>query len=248
MSGLTELRKTLFSKSTESEAKYLLDQIKRHADPQHQARMRTTAPTALKVYGVRVPYLREIACAWQRAHKQIAREDLVALVEALWNGESREERVLAIHLPEYYQDWVPDLTRAHFERWRRGLDNWETADGLGWMLALWLSGDPDNRLDYLRDLIADEDAWSRRVALVATIPINRGRSGFTIPDLTLQLVDRVKEERHPMITKAVSWVLRDMIKHHREQVIAYLEENRDVLASHVVREVDNRLRTGLKSG
>jgi 3-methyladenine DNA glycosylase AlkD len=248
MSGLTELRKALFNKSTENEAKSLLDQIKRHADPQHQAGMRTTAPTELKVYGVRVPHLRKIARAWQRAHKQTAREDLVALVEALWDGESREERMLAIHLLEYYRHWVPELTRAHFERWRGGLDNWEIADGLGWTLAFWLLGDPDTRLDPLWALITDEDVWSRRVALVATIPINRGGTGFTIPDLTLQLVDRVKEERHPMITKAVSWVLREMIKHHREQVVAYLEENRDVLANHVVREVDNKLRTGLKSG
>ena len=145
MSGLTELRKALFNKSTENEAKSLLDQIKRHADPQRQAGMRETAPTELKVYGVRVPHLRKIARAWQRAHKQTAREDLVALVETLWNGESREERVLATHLLECYQHWVPDLTRAHFERWRRGLDNWEMADGLGWALALWLLGSPPDR-------------------------------------------------------------------------------------------------------
>jgi len=31
-------------------------------------------------------------------------------------------------------------------------------------------------------------------------------------------------------------------------VAAYLEENQDVLAAHVVREVNNKLRTGLKSG
>jgi len=83
---------------------------------------------------------------------------------------------------------------------------------------------------------------------VATTPINRGHTGFTIPDLTLELVDRVKEERHPMITKAVSWALREMTKSHPDQVAAYLEENRELLAAHIVREVNNKLRTGLKSG
>jgi hypothetical protein len=66
-------------------------------------------------------------------------------------------------------------------------------DGLGWVLAFWLLGDPDTRLGYLRELIADEDVWSRRLALVATATINRGHTSFTIPDLTLELVDRVKE-------------------------------------------------------
>lgn len=39
-----------------------------------------------------------------------------------------------------------------------------------------------------------------------------------------------------------------MTKTHPDQVAAYLEDNRDVLAAHIVREVDNKLRTGLKSG
>jgi hypothetical protein len=106
----------------------------------------------------------------------------------------------------------------------------------------------EGRLGHLEELIADEDVWSRRLALVATVPINRGRTGLTIPDLTLALIDRVVEERHPMITKAVSWALREMVKTHPDQVAAYLEDNRDVLAAHVVGEVGNKLRTGLKRG
>lgn len=232
----------------QTERQQLLEQIRLCADSEYQATVRRTVPTELKVYGLRVPQLRDIARAWGRAHQQIAHDDLVALVDSLWNGESREERMLFTYLLEHYKHLVPDLTRAQFERWRRGLDNWEMTDGLGWVMALWLLADPDTRLDYLGDLIADEDVWSRRLALVATTPINRGHTGFTIPDLTLELVDRVKEERHPMITKAVSWALREMIKTHPDRVAAYLEENREVLAAHVVREVNNKLRTGLKRG
>lgn len=51
-----------------------------------------------------------------------------------------------------------------------------------------------------------------------------------------------------MITKAVSWALREMTKLHSDLVGAYLEKNREVLAAHVVCEVNNKLRTGLKSG
>jgi 3-methyladenine DNA glycosylase AlkD len=233
----------------EAERQHLLEQIVQHVDPEHQAGMGMAVPTGLKMYGVRVPHLRGISRDWQRAHKKIAREELMALVEALWDGESREERVLALELLQRYKRWVPDLTWAHFERWRRYLDNWEVTDGLGVrILGPWLLGDPEGRLDHLWDLIADEDVWSRRLALVSTVWLNRGQKDVSHPELTRQLVDRVKEERHPMITKAVSWALREMSKRHPDQVAAYLEENREVLAAHVVREVDNKLRTGLKSG
>ncbi|MCP4536215.1 MAG: DNA alkylation repair protein [Chloroflexi bacterium] len=232
----------------EREAAYLLEQIKQHVDPKDRKSADKFAPTALVVYGVKVPKLRKIAKTWYRAHKEIARDDVFALVEALWAGGSREERAIAFHLSEHYSRWVPDLPQARLDRWRRDLDSWVETDSLGWMLASWLMGDPDTRMDYVWELIADEDVWSRRLALVPLARINRGKMGDTFPDLTLQLVDRVKEERHPMITKVISWVLRELTKTHRDQVAAYLEENRDTLAKHVIREVDNKLRTGLKSG
>jgi 3-methyladenine DNA glycosylase AlkD len=206
-------------------------------------------PTGLKIYGVRVPDLREIARTWQRAHKDVARGDLMAVLDVLWEGQSREERLLVIYLLGRYKRWIPDLTWDYFERWRRDLDNWEVTDGLAqWVLSPWLLADPKRRLDRLWDLIDDKDVWSRRLGLVSTVPVNRSRKELTIPDLTLELVDRVKEERDGMITKAVSWALREMTKTHPERVSAYLEENRDLLAAHVVREVDNKLQTGLKSG
>lgn len=231
------------------EKQHLLEQIRQHAEPEYQKGASMVMRTRLKVYGVRVPNLRRIARDWQRAHQQVARDDLLALVEALWDGASQEERALAIELLAGHRHHIPGLTWDDFDRWRRQLDNWGLTDALGSsVLGPWLLADPDARLGHLWTLIADEDVWSRRLALVATVLINRGRTGPAIPDLTLALIDCVKAERQPMMTKAVSWALREMIKAHPERVGDYIQENRAVLAAHVVREVNNKLRTGLKSG
>ena len=233
----------------ERERRVLLRAVLQHVDPEYRAGMSRTLPTGLRVHGVRVPRLREAARAWHRAHKGVAREEWIAMVEALWAGESREERLLAVHLSQRYHSWIPTLTWAHFDRWRRNLDNWELTDGLAaWVLGPWILADLAARLRHLSELIGDEHVWSRRLALVATVPLNRGGAGSAIPDLTLELVDRVKDERHPMITKAVSWALRGMVEADAGRVAAYVEENREALATHVLREVDNKLRTGLKSG
>ncbi len=206
-------------------------------------------PTGLKIYGLRTPALREVASSWQRAHKEVAREDLFALVEAMWAGESREERMVALELLKHYPHSIPDLTWAHFERWRQDLDNWELTDVLGLaVLGPWLLGDLDARLEHLWELIADEDVWSRRLALVSTVGLNRARQDISFPTLTLELIDEVNEERHPMITKAISWTLRVLLKKHPEEVATYVEHNQDILAPHVVREVSSKLITGRKSG
>ncbi|MBU1747103.1 MAG: DNA alkylation repair protein [Chloroflexi bacterium] len=232
----------------ESERKHLLEQVEPYADPKHADRMREYAPTTRRVYGLRVADLRVIDRAWRRAHRDVTHEDLLALAEALWHGESREEWLLATLLLEGYKGHTADLPQSLLDRWRRDLENWEQTDCLGWVVGLWFAANPDARQDYLWTLLADEDVWSRRLALVTTARVNRGEWGLTIPDLTLQLVDQVKAERHPMITRAVSWALRSLITHHQALVVAYLDENRETLAGHVVREVNNKLRTGLKSG
>ena len=50
-----------------------------------------------------------------------------------------------------------------------------------------------------------------------------------------------------MVLKALSWALRVLVQHDREAVEAFLAEYDDVLAARVVREVRNKLETGLKN-
>ncbi|MFQ5593946.1 MAG: DNA alkylation repair protein [Anaerolineae bacterium] len=231
-----------------AERQKLLAQIEALADEAHRAGMQMAVPTGLKMYGLRVPQIRDLAKAWSREHKAVERAELWALFEALWAGDSREELMLASELLQRYKRWIPQLEWAQFDRWRRRLDNWEVTDSLGQrILGPWMLNDPESRVAYLYDLIQDEDVWSRRLALVTTTWLNRGRKDLSFPDVTLELVDRVKSERHPMITKAVSWALRELTKKHVDVVARYLDANTEMLAPHVVREVRSKLETGRKN-
>ncbi len=157
--------------------------------------------------------------------------------------------MLTIYILSRYKRFIPDLTWSDFDRWRRKVDNWEIGDGLAmWVLSPWIAADRGARLDHLRALIADSDMWSRRLALVATVPLNRKSDGPPASDLTFELVDVVKEERGAMMTKAVSWALRGMAKTDPSWVAAYIKSEREILAPHVVKEVTSMLETGLKSG
>ena len=51
-----------------------------------------------------------------------------------------------------------------------------------------------------------------------------------------------------MITKAISWSLRQMTRHQASLVEAYVDSRADRLAALPRREVRNKLRTGRKSG
>lgn len=226
----------------------LLAQLYQKTDAEYRAGSEMVMKTRLLVHGVRVPDLRQIAAGWKADHKQLGRDDVLAVAEVLWTGESLEERTLANLLLASYPKVVAGLPWDVFDCWRRLVDNWGVGDALATtVFGPWLLANPGDRLHHLEALIADEDLWSRRLALVATVPLNR-RATTAVPDLTLELVDRVKHEREPMITKAVSWALRELSKSDPDRVAAYLDDNRTALPSHVLREVQNKLATGLKSG
>jgi 3-methyladenine DNA glycosylase AlkD len=227
----------------------LLAQLQALADPVYRAGNEAVMPSALPSYGVRVPQLRGLARAWQRAQGAVPAADLLPLVELLWAAPSLDERAMALLLLGRYPRHVQGLSWEHFERWRHGLDNWGLTDGLATgPLGTWLLADPEARSPYLWRLIDDPVLWSRRLALVAPIPMLRTLADPRVADLALGLVDRVAHERHPMIAKAISWTLRELYKLHRPRLVAYLELNRGRLPAIARRETETKLRTGVKSG
>ena len=68
-----------------------------------------------------------------------------------------------------------------------------------------------------------------------------------VQKLTFQLVDQLKSEKEILITKAVSWTLRSMVKLHKKPLAAYLEKNKKSLPAIAVRETLTKLKTGKKN-
>lgn len=232
-----------------AEKQRLLERIEAQADAAYEQVVGRAIPSPLKVYGLRVWEMRQIVKSWRRDHKGISLEDLLPLVDTLWAGQSREERLVALELLIHYPQLLPQLTWTWFDNRRQDLNDWELTDVLGvGLLGPWVAHDPQHRTGHLRQLVLSEDLWSRRLGLVAIIGVYRTRKETETLFLALSLIDQVKEEQHPTITNAISWVLRQLTKDHPGEVVAYLEKNVASLPRHVVREVRNKLETGRKNG
>ena len=188
-----------------------------------------------------------MARAWHRANRGVEPNLTLSLIDSLWHGESRDERVLGLEILHLHPKIVRDLGRDRFERWRLDIDNWGVCDFLATrILGSWAEAAPEARLAYLEDLIGDPHLFSRRLGLVSSVHLNRAGSTYGV--WTLRQIDRLLDERDPMITKAVSWALRQMIKHQAAEVRAYVESRGERLAALPRREVRNKLKTGRKSG
>lgn len=98
----------------------------------------------------------------------------------------------------------------------------------------------------LTDFSIDKNIHKRRASLVLFTQPLRLSPDPRFYKLALKNVDKLKSEKDILITKAISWVLRAMIKFHSEIVKDYLKKNQDSLPHIAIREVSTKLLTGKK--
>ncbi len=129
-----------------------------------------------------------------------------------------------------------------------GIDSWWSVDSFARTLSgpAWLRGQVTD--DVIGGWARSDDLWWRRAALVSTVALNvRSKGGHGDVERTLVVCRMLVDDHEDMVVKAMSWALRELVVHDPDAVRAFLEEHRDVLAARVLREVRNKLTTGLKN-
>jgi 3-methyladenine DNA glycosylase AlkD len=159
-----------------------------------------------------------------------------------------ERRFVAYGLVHHHGVALRSLRAGDLERLGRGLDGWGAVDGFACYLAgpAWRERQVSDAL--IRRWARSPDRWWRRAALVSTLPLNsRARDGRGDAVRTLAICRLLVADRDDMVVKAMSWALRELAKRDPRTARRFLAEQGQALAARVVREVRNKLMTGLKN-
>jgi 3-methyladenine DNA glycosylase AlkD len=215
------------------------------AEAAADAAYREGAPKILKtprrVLGTRVPKLRSIARGWARDNKEASAIDRRKLVLALWAAPTREEQILALSILATLgatTEW------RDFALLRTGLDSWEPTDRLAHLVADFIERDPTRREHHVADLAASDHLWTIRLGVVTLSQLNHRGLG---KHLTPNIIDQVRHHRDPMVTKAVSWALREYAVKWPGPARSYLKARGEELPAIAIRETRHKLATGTKS-
>lgn len=200
-------------------------------------------------YSLSNPVRREIIRGWVKTHKDITLREFTNLLNSLYKGKSYEEKTTAGMLLSYYPKSRKQLDPHLVNGWLDQLVGWAevdttcqsnfTADELLKDWSIWKS--------LIEKLSKDKNINKRRVSLVLLTGVVSRSDDKRLSDLAFQLIDRLRSEKDVLITKAVSWLLRDLTKLHCQQVEKYLKENEDTLPKIAIRETRQKLLTGRKS-
>ncbi|MFW8592583.1 DNA alkylation repair protein [Cribrihabitans neustonicus] len=199
--------------------------LRARAEPGRAEQMAAYHKQEREVLGTPNPALNELAKEWRQALDTGAR---CALAQQLWETDIFEARIAAAKL----------LTQARIKddaavwnllcSWVPQFDGWAIADHAATALQKRLLADPE-RLDTAEEWTQAPHMWTRRAALVATLPWAKMNN--------LKPADQARRERilgwaaayvpdrDWFIQKAVAWWLRDLSKHDAARTSTFLAEH-----------------------
>lgn len=186
--------------------------------------------------------------AWVKAHPNLTYDDWEATLSALYMGESIDERSFAGFMLGVYKGFrkmlpltVLDGWIAHLEGWREIDSTCQSSFTAAEVLDRWDEWQP-----FVVDLSQRETIQHRRASLVLLIKPLRESGDVRLNSTALANVERLKHESDKLITKAISWILRESIKKHRQIVGDYVAREADTLPPVAVREFKKKFETGKK--
>jgi len=196
------------------------------------------APATAEVRSLRREFSRRIA-------KQ-APESIHKLAFILLQENSGTLRFIAYEILCHHRTAFQQLTAEDIVKLGKGLDSWSSVD----TFAMYISGPTWAQGQLTDDRIAtwanSEDRWWRRTALVSTVALSRRGNPGDLAKV-FRICTLLVSDRDDMVVKALSWALREAAKKHPAEVKAFLAVHKQALAARVIREVNNKLTTGLKS-
>jgi len=194
------------------------------------------------------PSVRSLRRRYSKALDDESPRIVLRFVMSLLDGAGWAERVVSWEVLAGHERAFGLLNDRLVEKMAHGLSDWGSVDlfGVTVLGPAWRAG-----LVTESKILAwgrSQDRWRRRLALVATVPLNsRARGGTGDARKTLRVCRLLLGDSDDMVVKAMSWSLRELAKQDPKVVEALILKEQDRLSPRVKREVLNKLRTGVKS-
>ena len=200
-------------------------------------------------YGIRQPELHAFIKSWSQANA-LSYDEWITALNDLFTGKWLEEKLFAGILLDQFPKYRIQLPLAKFDTWLGQLEGWQEVDNTCQstfsakeLLARW-----DEWKPFLRRLSTDDNIHKRRASIVLLLPSLSKSPDDRFWSLAVMNINQIRHEKDKLISKAISWVLRTSIRHHRDGVTGYITDSKANLPAFVVREVETKLKTGKKLG
>jgi 3-methyladenine DNA glycosylase AlkD len=200
-------------------------------------------------FPINAPTLRAIAKDWMRSHREISAEDFATMLSSMAEGKSGTEKVMVGILLDNATKEQKQFDPKLFDEWLDHLEGWAEVDAVC-TGKYCITEIPTNIPKWKKILTAfskSKNINKRRASIVFLCSPLSQSDDARLAEIAFDNIDRLKSEREIIITRAISWVLRSMVRHHKKALEKYLKKNERSLPAIAVRETKIKLTTGTKT-
>ncbi len=175
--------------------------------------------------GVRVPDIRKLV----KAHPETSLNE----IKQLLHSTVHEERLLGLLLMvQQYQGGDEVMRKTLYALYLAStpfINNWDLVDVTAeHIVGAWLF---ERSPKPLYKLAESESLWERRIAIMATFHFIK-QNEF---DVSLKVAERLRDDQHDLIHKAVGWMLREIGKRNQGVEEAFLQRHYKVMPRTMLR-------------
>ncbi|NHB78031.1 DNA alkylation repair protein [Rhodobacter calidifons] len=190
--------------------------------PAKAAEMAAYHKVSRRYLGVPMPQIEDLTDRWRA---ELSLDDRIALAADLWRTNIHEARVAGAKLLTQARIRPDQAAWDLIVSWVPDFDGWALADHASIAGQKRLVADPA-RIDTVETWIASPHMWTRRAALVMTLPWTKQNfpkdRDLAIRARVLGWCETLASDHDWFIQKAVAWWLRDLSKHDAEATRAFL--------------------------
>lgn len=218
-----------------------LDELQALADPTKAAEMQAYHKVPRVYLGATVPQIEDLTDRWRA---ELTLDDRIALAADLWETNIHEARLAAAKLLTQARIRPDEAAWELITSWVPDFDGWALADHASIAGQKRLVADP-SRLDAVEAWVASPHMWTRRAALVMTLPWTKQNfpkeQDLAIRARVLGWCAALAPDRDWFIQKAVAWWVRDLSKHDAEAAQAFLAAHGETLKPFARKEAARHL-------
>ncbi|MDD4937599.1 MAG: DNA alkylation repair protein [Candidatus Shapirobacteria bacterium] len=173
----------------------------------------------------------------------------IELLNSLYqSGTTYTELALAGKILFFSKNNLKNFDPKNLDLWLNYTCGWAENDGLcqSNFTAENLLSNWDEWQKILTQFNKSTNINKRRASLVLLTKSLEQSDDPKLSKLAFKNIENLKFEKEILITKAVSWALRSLVKFHKDEVLTYLEKNKDNLPKIAYREAFTKATTGRK--
>lgn len=202
-----------------------LAELQALADPAKAAEMAAYHKVDRPYLGIPVPQVEDLTDRWRA---ELTLDDRIALAADLWRTNIHEARVAAAKLLTQARIRPDQAAWDLIVSWVPDFDAWALADHASIAGQKRLVADP-SRLETVEGWVASPYMWTRRAALVMTLPWTKQNfpkaQDLAIRARVLGWCAALATDGDWFIQKAVAWWLRDLSKHDPKATADFLDQH-----------------------